>query len=136
MQISNIRSKDLVERITNNGLTEYDNKYIEMLKPKKYKHNPSPETVKKQSEWRRNKYRTDEEYRLNRIEQAKEYHQKKFEELGIEKQPKGRPRKYETKEEAIQANLANIKRIYHEKKTTTNKVGRPSLSLEDNIKQI
>ena len=41
-----------------------------------------------------------------------------------------------TKEEAIQANLANIKRIYHEKKTTTNKVGRPSLSLEDKIKKI
>ena len=33
---------------------------IEIFKPKKYKHNPSPETVKKQNEWRRNKYRTDE----------------------------------------------------------------------------
>ena len=70
---------------------------------------------------------------LNRTEQAKEYHQKKFEELGIEKQPEGRPRRYETKEEANQTNLANIKRIYHEKKTTTNKVGRPSLPLEDKI---
>ena len=40
--------------------------------------------MKKQSERRRNKYRTDEEYRLHRIGQAKEYHQKKFEELGIE----------------------------------------------------
>ena len=136
MKITNIRSEDLVYRITNNDLTEDDKTIlIEIFKPKKYKHNPSPETIKKQNEWRRNKYRTDEEYRLNRIEQAKEYHQKKFEELGIEKQPKGRPRKYETKEEAIQANLANIKRIYHEKKTTTNKVGRPSLSLEDNIKR-
>ena len=104
------------------------------LKPKKYKHNPWHETVKKQNEWRRNRYRTDEEHIWNRIEQAKEYHQNKIEELGIEKQPKGRPRKYETKEEANQANLANTKRIYHEKKTTTNKVGRPSLSLEDNIK--
>ena len=82
---------------------------IEIFKPKKYKHNPSPETVKKQSEWRRHKYRTDEEYRLNRIEQAKEHHQKKFEELGIENQPKGRPRKYETKEEAHQTNLVNTK---------------------------
>ena len=100
------------------------------------KHNPSPETVKKQSEWRRHKYRTDGEYRLNRIEQAKEYHKKEFEELGIEKQPKGRPRKYETKEGANQANLANITRIYHERETTTNKVGRPSLSLEDKIKNI
>ena len=95
MKITNIRSEDLVYRITNNDLTE-DDKHIliEIFKPKKYKHNPSPETVKKQNEWRRNKYRTDEEYRLNRIEQAKEYHQKKIEELGIEKQPKGRPRKY------------------------------------------
>ena len=106
---------------------------IGIFNPNKYKHNPSPETVKKQNECRRNKYRTDKEYRLNRIEQAKEYHQKKIDELGIEKQPKGRPRKYETKEEANQANLANIKIIYHEKKTTTNKVGRPSLSLEDKI---
>ena len=118
MKITNIRSEDLVERILNNALTE-DNKniLIEMFKPRKYKHNPSPETVKKQSEWRRHKYRTDEEYRLNRTGQAKEYHQKKFEELGVEKQPKGRPRKYERKVEANQANLANIKRIYHEKKT-------------------
>ena len=135
MKITSIRSEGLVERITNNDLNEDDkNILIEIFKPKKYKHNPSPETVKRQNEWRRNKYHTDEEYRLNRIEQAKEYHNKKYEELGIEKQPKGRPRKYETKEEAIQANLANIKRIYHEKKTTTNKVGRPSLSLEDKIK--
>ena len=74
-------------------------------------------------------------YRLNRTEQAKEYHQNKFEELGIEKQPKGRPRKYETKEEANQANLANIKIIYHERTTTTSKVGRPLLSLEYNIEQ-
>ena len=134
MKITNIRFEDLVERTTNNDLTE-DDKHIlvEHFKHKKYKHNPSPEAVKKQNEWRRHKYRTDEEYRLNRIEQAKEYHQKKFEELGIEKQPKGRPRKYETKEEANQANLANIKRIYHEKKTTTNKVGRPSLPSEDKI---
>ena len=77
---------------------------MKSFKPKKYKHNPSPETVKKQSEWRRNKYRTYETYRLNRLEQAREYHQKKIEELGVEKQPKGRPRKYETKEEANQAN--------------------------------
>ena len=134
MKIANIRSEDLVCRIINNGLTE-DANYIliEIFKPKKYKHNPSPESIKRQNEWRRNKYRTDEEYRLNRSEQAKEYHNKKYEELGIEKQPKGRPRKYETKEEANQANLANIKRIYHEKKTTTNKVGRPSLSLADKI---
>ena len=136
MKITNIRSEDLVYRITNNGLTEDDKTIlIEIFKPKKYKPNPSPETIKKQNEWRRNKYRTDEEYRLNRIEQAKEYHQKKYEELGVEKKPKGRPRKYETKEEATQANLANIKRIYHERKTTTNKVGRPSLSLEDKIKK-
>ena len=81
MKITTIRSEDLVERINNNGLTEDDeNILIEILKPKKYKHNPSPETVKKQSEWRRHKYRTDEEHRLNRTEQAKEYHQKKFEE--------------------------------------------------------
>ena len=134
MKITNIRSEDLVYRITNNDLTEDGkNTLIEIFKPKKYKHNPSPETIKRQSEWRRNKYHTDEEYRLNRIEQAKEYHQKKYEELGIEKKPKGRPRKYETKEEANQANLANIKIIYHKRKTTTNKVGRPSLSLEDKI---
>ena len=134
MKITNIRSEDSVYRTTNNDLTEDDNNIlVEIFKPKKYKHNPSPETVKKQNEWRRNKYRTDEEYSLNRNEQAKEYHQKKIEELGIEKQHKGRPRKYETKEEAHQANLANIKRIHHENKTTTNKVGRPSLSLEDKI---
>ena len=134
--ITNVKSEDLVERIINNCLTEDDKTIlIEICKPKKYKHNPSPETVKKQSEWRRHKYRTDEEYRLNRIEQAREYHHKKFRESGIEKQPKGRPRKCETKEEANQANLANIKRIYHEKKTITNRVGRPSLSLEDKIKK-
>ena len=134
MKITSIRSEGLVERTTNNDLNG-DDKHIliEIFKPKKYKHNPSPETIKRQSGWRRNKYHTDEEYRLNRIEHAKAYHQKKYEELGIEKKPQGRPRKYETKEEAIQANIANIKRIYHEKKTTTNKVGRPSLSLEDKI---
>ena len=77
---------------------------MKSFKPQKYKHNPSPGTVKKQSEWRRNKYRTYEKYRLNRLEQAREYHQKKIEKLGVEKQPKGRPRKYETKEEANQAN--------------------------------
>ena len=77
MKITSIRSEDLVERIVNNGLTEGD-KNIEFFKPKKYKHNPSPETVKEQSEWRRHKYRTDEECRLNGIEQAKEYHQKGF----------------------------------------------------------
>ena len=108
---------------------------MKLLNPQKYKHNPSPETVQKQSEWRRNQYRTDEEYRLNRIEQAKGYHNKKIEELGIEKEPKGRPRKYETKEEANQANLANIKRIYHEKKTTTSRVGRPLFPSEDKIKK-
>ena len=107
-----------------------------IFKPKKYKHNPSPETAKKQNGWRRNEYRTDEEYRLNRIEQAKEYHQKKIEELGIEKQPKGRPRTYQTKEEANQANLANSKIIHHEKETTTNKVGRPLLPLGYKIKNI
>ena len=79
MNITNIRSEDLVEIIINNDLTE-DDKHIlvDIFKPKKYKHNPSPGTVKKQSEWRRHGYRTDEEYRLNRIEQAKEYHQKKM----------------------------------------------------------
>ena len=137
MKTTSIRSEDLVYRTTNNDLTEDDkNILIEIFKPQKYKHNPSFETVKKQSGWRRHKYRTDEEYRLNRIEQAKEYHQNKFEELGIEKQPKGRPRKYETKEEAHQANLVNIERIDHEKKTTTNKVGRQSLSLEDKIEEL
>ena len=72
MKITNIRSEVLVERIIINGLTE-DDKHIlvEIFKPKKYKHNPSPETVKKQSEWRRHTYRTNEEYRLNRIEHAK-----------------------------------------------------------------
>ena len=73
MKITSIRSEGLVERITNNGLNEDDkNILIEIFKPKKYKHNPSPETVKRQSEWRRNKYRTDEEYRFNRIEQQME----------------------------------------------------------------
>ena len=61
MKITNIRSEDLVERITNNDLTEDDkNRLIETVKLKEFKHNPSPETVKKQNEWRRNKYRTDE----------------------------------------------------------------------------
>ena len=47
MKITNIRSEDLVERIINNGLSEDDkNRLIEIFKPKKYKHNPSPETVK------------------------------------------------------------------------------------------
>ena len=62
MKIANVRSEDLVGRIINNGLTEYDkNILVEILKPKKYKHNPSLETVKKQSKWRRHIYRTDEE---------------------------------------------------------------------------
>ena len=65
MDITNIRSEDLAETINNNDLTDDDQHIlIEIFKPQKYKHNPSPETVKKQSEWRRNKYRTDEEYRL------------------------------------------------------------------------
>ena len=86
MKSTNIWSEDLAERIINNGLTEddkhiyiYINIYFSWIfKPKKYIHNPSPESVKRQSEWRRNRYHTDEEYRFNRIEQAKEYHQKKF----------------------------------------------------------
>ena len=47
MKITNIRSEDLVERTYNNDLTD-DDKYIltETVKPKKYKHNPSPETVR------------------------------------------------------------------------------------------
>ena len=61
MKITNIRSEDLVERIINNDLTEDDtNRLSESFEPKKYKHSPSLETVKKQNEWRRNKYRTDE----------------------------------------------------------------------------
>ena len=57
MKITSIRSEGLVERITNNDLNEDDkNILIEIFKPKKYKHNPSPETVKRQNEWRRNKY--------------------------------------------------------------------------------
>ena len=94
-----------------------------MFKTKQNKHNPSPETVKKQNEWRRNKYRTDQEHRPNRIEQAKEYHQTKIEELGIEKQPKGRPRKYQTKEEANQANLEKVKE-------SITKGKRPQIRLE------
>ena len=41
------KSEGLVERITNNDLNE-DDKHIliEIFKPKKYKHNPQPETVK------------------------------------------------------------------------------------------
>ena len=71
MKISNIRSKDLVERVTNNELIEDDkNILVEIFKPEKYKHIPSPETIKKQNEWRRNKYHTDEEYILNIIGQA------------------------------------------------------------------
>ena len=55
MKITNIRSEDLVERATNNDSIEDDkNKIVETLKPQKYKHNPSLETVQKQSEWRRN----------------------------------------------------------------------------------
>ena len=139
MKITNIRSEDLVNRITNNNLTE-DDKHIlkEIFTPKKYnnKHKPSPETVKKSNERRRDKYHTDEQYRLNKIEKAKQYHNKKLEELGVEKKPQGRPRKYETKEEAIQANLENIKRLYHEKKTTNKPVGRPAMSLEEKIKKI
>ena len=62
MKITSIRSEDLVGRTINNSLIEDDkNRIIEMFKPKKYKHKPSPETVKKQSEWRRHKYRTDED---------------------------------------------------------------------------
>ena len=61
MKITNTRSEGLVERVFNIGLTE-DDKHIlnEFVEPKKYKHNPSPETVKKQSDWRKHKYRTDE----------------------------------------------------------------------------
>ena len=47
MKITKIRSEDLVELVINNGFTEDDkNKLIEIFKPKQYKHNPSPETVK------------------------------------------------------------------------------------------
>jgi len=139
MKITNIRSEDLVNRITNNNLTEDDkNILIEIFTPKKYnnKHKPSPETIKKSNERRRDKYHTDEQYRLNKIEKAKQYHNKKLEELGAEKKPKGRPRKYDSIEEAKQANLENIKRLYHEKKTTNRPVGRPAISIEDKIKKI
>ena len=52
MKITNIRSEDLVNRITNNNLTE-DDKHIlkEIFTPKKYnndKHKPSPKPLKKQ----------------------------------------------------------------------------------------
>ena len=139
MKITNIRPEDLVNRITNNNLTEDDkNILIEIFTPKKYnnKHKPSPETIKKSNERRRDKYHTDEQYRLNKIEKAKQYHNKKLEELGAEKKPKGRPRKYDSIEEAKQANLENIKRLYHEKKTTNRPVGRPAISIEDKIKKI
>ena len=64
MKITSIRSEDLVYRTTNNDLTEDDkNILIEVFKPKKYKHNPSPESIKRQNEWRRNKYHKDEEFR-------------------------------------------------------------------------
>ena len=44
MKITTIRSEDLVERIINNDLTEDDTHIlIEIFKPNKYKHNPSPE---------------------------------------------------------------------------------------------
>ena len=78
MKITNIRSEDLVYSISNNDLIEDDkNISTEIFKPKEYKHNPSPETAKKQNEWRRHKRGTDEEYIFNRTGQAKEYHQKK-----------------------------------------------------------
>ena len=79
---------------------------MKSFKPKKYKHNPSPETVKKQSEWRRNQYCTYEEYRLNRIEQAKEYHQQKTEELGIENNLRGDMRRHrKIKQKKMQTKL-------------------------------
>ena len=85
---------------------------------------------------KKRKYHTDEQYILNKIEKVKQRYAKKFEELGVERKPKGRPRVYEAVEEAKQANLENIKRLYHEKKTTNRPVGRPAISLEDNIKKL
>ena len=115
MKITNIRSNDLVERNTNNNLTEDDkNILMEIFTPKKYtKHKLSEESVKKHNERRRLKYHNDEEYRLNKIEKTKQRYARKFEELGIERKPKGRPRIYETPEESRKANLENIKRLYY-----------------------
>ena len=64
MKITNTRSEDLVERTNNNGLTEDDkNILIDFFNPRNISITSSPAAVKKQSEWRRHKYRTDEEYR-------------------------------------------------------------------------
>ena len=111
---------------------------IEIFTPKKSNNNkskyvPSPESVKKSNERRKERYHTDEQYSLNKIEKVKQRYVKKLEELGVERKPKGRPRKYDSAEEAKQANLENIKRLYHEKKTTNRPVGRPAISLEENI---
>ena len=58
MEITNIRSEELVERISNNILTEDDKiKLIEIFTPKKSnnktKYVPSPEVVKKANERRK-----------------------------------------------------------------------------------
>ena len=142
MKITNIRSEELVNIISNNSLTEDDKiKLIEIFTPKniinnKTKYVPSPEVMKRANERKKEKYHNDEQYRLNKIQKTKERYAKRFEELGIERKPKGRPRVYETPEEARQANLENIKRLYHENKTTNNPFGRPKIPLEDNIKKI
>ena len=143
MKITNIRSEELVNRISNNNLTEDDKiKLIEIFTPKKINNNnktkyvPSPEVMKRANERKKEKYHNDEEYILNNIEKAKQRYARKFEELGIERKPKGRPRIYETPEESRKANLENIKKLYYKNKTTNRPVGRPQIPLEDKIKKI
>ena len=139
MKINN--SEELLERIINNNLNDDDKNILtNIFKPKEKKpkatYKPSGEMKQINNEKRRIKYKEDDEYRKKIIQKAKDYHDRKMAELGIEKKVVGRPRIYETKEEAKKANSENIKRLYHEKKTTIRPPGRPKMTLEQKIKKI
>ena len=141
-------SEELLERIINNNLNDEDKNILtNIFKPKEKKpkatgrhrsmsSKTSGEMKQINNEKRRIKYKEDDEYRKKIIQKAKDYHDRKMAELGIEKKVVGRPRIYETKEEAKKANSENIKRLYHEKKTTTRPPGRPKMTLEQKIKKI
>ena len=76
-KIIEVRSLDLVERINNNTLSDEDKINLIKLFAPKIPYHEKPEVVNKLNDYRRDKYRNDEEYRAKRIELAKAYHRKK-----------------------------------------------------------
>jgi hypothetical protein len=129
------KDNELVNRIINNNLT--DNDKVKLSNMFKELSDEEKDNMKKiRNEKMRERYKTDSEYREQRIQSALKSHKKRREELGIEIKPVGRPKKYNTPEEAKKANSENVKRIYYQKKTSNKPRGRPVIPLDEKIRKI